>query len=160
MRQYFLFILAMLLTLRSSRSFFLGSSSMRAISSSKIVTTMAQVQSMSAAQLGAILKGDATIKSNYQIIDVREEDELKTCSIKDDAIINLPLGDAGAWSPKVEAGTLLDASKPTICLCHHGMRSMRVATFLTAKAGFEQVFNVEGGIHKYAENVDPSIGFY
>jgi predicted sulfurtransferase len=40
------------------------------------------------------------------------------------------------------------------------MRALRVATFLSQQAGFEEVYNVNGGIHKYAEDVDPSIGFY
>jgi hypothetical protein len=44
-------------------------------------------------------------------------------------------------------------------LCHAGIRSMQMATFLTSKAGFTRVFNVEGGIHAYAQ-IDPSVPFY
>jgi rhodanese-related sulfurtransferase len=81
-------------------------------------------------------------------------------SIADESIINLPLSTSEKWAPEIQAGKLLDSSKPTICLCHHGMRSMRVATFLVQNAAFEQVFNVEGGINMYAIKSDPSIGTY
>ena len=57
-----------------------------------------------------------------QIIDVREKNELAVASIKGADIVNLPLSEADIWGPKVEAGQLLDAAKPTICLCKAGMR--------------------------------------
>jgi rhodanese-related sulfurtransferase len=116
-----------------------------------------EVQRMTVTQFGDILKGDS--RSLYQIIDVREVDELAVASIKGADIINLPLGSAAEWSPKVEQGKLLDASKPTICLCKVGMRSMRVATFF-ASQGFEEVYNVDGGINGYANKVDPTIPMY
>jgi len=37
---------------------------------------------------------------------------------------------------------------------------MQVATFLTQRAGFAEVYNMEGGIHQYALEIDPSIGTY
>jgi len=114
---------------------------------------------MSASDFGKVLKAPDS-RSLYQIIDVREVSELQVSSIPGTDVLNLPLGDAGNWSPKVEAGTLLDASKPTICFCHHGMRSLRVAQFLAVKAGFEEVYNVDGGIHQYSVQVDPSIPTY
>lgn len=35
-----------------------------------------------------------------------------------------------AWTKQVESGELLDQTKITVVLCHHGMRSLRAATFL------------------------------
>ena len=32
--------------------------------------------------------------------------------------------------------------------------------YIVTQADFVEVYNVEGGIHAYAENVDPSIGTY
>lgn len=95
----------------------------------------------------------------YQIVDVREPHELEVASINGSDIINLPLGDAASWAPKVEGGELLDPKKPTLVLCKIGMRSMRMATFLVGK-GFEEVYNIEGGINGYANSVDPSIPMY
>ena len=40
------------------------------------------------------------------------------------------------------------------------MRSMRVAQFLVSKCGFNEVHNVNGGIHQYATKVDPTISTY
>lgn len=116
-----------------------------------------EVQRMTVQQFGDIIKGDS--RSMYQIIDVREVDELAVASIKGSDIINLPLGSAAEWSPKVEQGQILDATKPAICLCKVGMRSMRVATFLVSQ-GFEEVYNVDGGINGYANKVDPTIPMY
>ena len=61
---------------------------------------------------------------------------------------------------KSKYSDILDKTKPTICVCHHGMRSQRVAMFLTQQAGFEEVYNLTGGVNEYANKVDSSIGFY
>ncbi len=115
------------------------------------------VKNMNVKQFNDVLKSDA--RNIYQIIDVREKDELEIASIKGTDIMNLALQDAGSWSPKIENGTLLDNSKPTIVFCHHGGRSMRVAQFLVNK-GFNEVYNVDGGIHQFSVQVDPSINQY
>jgi rhodanese-related sulfurtransferase len=98
------------------------------------------VKNMKVEDFGAILN-DGTKRSTCQIIDVRELNELAVASIKGDDIIHLPLSTAGAWSPKVESGELLDSTKPTLCLCHHGMRSMKLAGFL-GSGNFKIVFMI------------------
>ncbi len=42
------------------------------------------------------------------------------------------------------------------------MTSLFVRCFRTSvqQAEFTDVYNVEGGIHAYAEQVDPTVGFY
>lgn len=62
--------------------------------------------------------------------------------------------------PKVLSGELLDKSKKALVLCHHGGRSMQVASFLASQAGFSDVLNASGGIHMYAELCDNSIPRY
>ena len=57
----------------------------------------------------------------------------------DGDVINLPMSAAEDWSRKVAAGDLLDKSKPTLCICKLGGRSMKMATFLASQAGFEEV---------------------
>lgn len=86
------------------------------------------VQRMSVEQFGKILHGEARL--SCQIIDVRETLELHKARIPGSDIIHLPLSDSNSWSQKVLTGSLLDPEKPTLCLCHHGMRSMQVASFL------------------------------
>eukprot|EP00607_Mallomonas_marina_P001061 CAMPEP_0182427640 /NCGR_PEP_ID=MMETSP1167-20130531/18939_1 /TAXON_ID=2988 /ORGANISM="Mallomonas Sp, Strain CCMP3275" /LENGTH=113 /DNA_ID=CAMNT_0024610021 /DNA_START=194 /DNA_END=535 /DNA_ORIENTATION=+ len=111
---------------------------------------------MTVVEFGRILKGDG--RSLYQIVDVREPTELQAASIKGDDIINLPLSQAGEWSVKIVEGDILDANRPTLCLCHVGMRSMKMANFLVQQAGFKEVYNIDGGIQQYSEIVDPSVG--
>ena len=86
------------------------------------------VQRMSVEQFGKILQGES--RSSCQIIDVRETLELQKVRIPGADIIHLPLSDSNSWSQKVLTGSLLDPEKPTLCLCHHGVRSMQVASFL------------------------------
>ena len=85
-------------------------------------------KNMKAEEFVAILQ--STSRADYQIIDVREADELKDISLVGDDIIHLPLSGAEAWSSKVTQGSLLDSSKPTLCMCKLGGRSMKVANFL------------------------------
>ena len=46
-----------------------------------------------------------------------------------------------------------------VCICHHGARSMQVATFLESR-GFESVINMTGGIHGWSQQVDPAVSTY
>jgi len=120
--------------------------------------SIAQVQRMEVKKFGSILKDDT--RSLYQIIDVREANELQLAAIPGSDIIHLPLSTAGDWMQEIIKGSLLDSSKPTLCLCHHGVRSMQMASFLVSQADFEDVANIEGGIDAYAGQVDSSVGEY
>jgi len=53
----------------------------------------------------------------------------------------------------------LPRDRDIVVMCHGGVRSMKVAYFLTQN-GFTQVTNLAGGIHAWACDVDPSIGTY
>ena len=63
-------------------------------------------------------------RSSFQILDVREPNELDVVKLPFSDVINLPLSTAGEWSGKIETGMMLDPTKPTICLCHHGIISL------------------------------------
>jgi len=53
----------------------------------------------------------------------------------------------------------LDAEQPTVCICHHGMRSAQVVAFLEHQ-GFDAVYNLAGGIAAWSDEVDPSVPRY
>lgn len=53
----------------------------------------------------------------------------------------------------------LDDTKEVVAICHHGGRSMQVATFLE-KNGFARVHNLAGGIDAWSRAVDPSVPVY
>ena len=115
------------------------------------------VQTMSVEALSTLIKSGEI--GTYQLIDVREKDELETAKLNVANLIHLPLSTSEQWMRQIADGKLLDSDVPTLCLCHHGVRSFRMATFL-AQHDFNKVFNIEGGIDAYARNVDNSIGFY
>ncbi|KAL6516365.1 hypothetical protein OROGR_019670 [Orobanche gracilis] len=101
-----------------------------------------------------------------QLIDVREPDEVALASLPGFKVLSLQ--QFNNWGPEIT--TKFDPRKDTYVLianrivqmtnkCHHGTRSLRVAQWLQTQ-GFKRVFNVSGGIHQYAVNVDPSIPTY
>ena len=53
----------------------------------------------------------------------------------------------------------LQPDAPVVCICHHGGRSMQVATFLQSKA-FATVYNLAGGMDHWSQFVDSSIKRY
>jgi rhodanese-related sulfurtransferase len=88
------------------------------------------------------------------LLDVREGWEVQTASAKPEALdlLHMPMQTIPARLHE------LDKTRPIACLCHHGGRSMQVASFLT-QHGFE-VVNVAGGIHAWSAQVDPRIPVY
>jgi rhodanese-related sulfurtransferase len=88
------------------------------------------------------------------LLDVREGWEVQTASAKPEALdlLHMPMQTIPARLHE------LDKIRPIACLCHHGSRSMQVASFLM-QHGFE-VVNVAGGIHAWSAQVDPSIPVY
>ncbi len=105
-------------------------------------------------------KSTSGLRAKYQIVDVREPVELEIAAIKGSDVINLPLSTASTWASKVIDGEVLDKTKPTLSLCHHGRRSMQMAHFLVHQAGFTEVHNIEGGIDAYSAECDKTIAKY
>jgi rhodanese-related sulfurtransferase len=97
------------------------------------------------------------VKSHGQplVLDVREPHELQTASItpKGFELVTIPMGSI------VDRLNELDPSRPLACLCHHGSRSMQVATFLEKK-GFAHLANLSGGIDAWSTQVDPGVPHY
>ncbi len=85
------------------------------------------------------------------LLDVREPWEFQTCHIA--GSLAMPMSSVPARQEE------LDPAQPVVCICHHGARSLAVATFLE-RAGFEQVINLAGGIHGWALQVDGSMPTY
>ena len=94
--------------------------------------------------------GDAAPRQPIQLIDVREAHELEAAALP--GFVLRPLS---AFDP---AG--LDPAAKTIVLCHHGVRSQRVASHLVADLGFTDVWNVAGGIDAYARLADRGVPLY
>ncbi|TAK90607.1 MAG: sulfurtransferase [Burkholderiaceae bacterium] len=86
-----------------------------------------------------------------QLLDVREAWELQKCSL--DNVIAIPLGQVPA---QVER---LDPQRPVVCICHHGWRSLQAAAWLE-RNGFDEVYNLSGGVAAWANEVDPQFPTY
>jgi rhodanese-related sulfurtransferase len=89
------------------------------------------------------------------VLDVREPHELEIASVHAAGfkLLAIPMG---VIPPRLNE---LDPDQPIACLCHHGGRSMQVATFLESR-GFSNVANIAGGIHAWSAEIDPSIPRY
>jgi adenylyltransferase/sulfurtransferase len=88
---------------------------------------------------------------DIDLIDVREPYELNIARIPNVRLI--PLGTLGDAIPS------LDPERETVVICRTGARSGRAVQQLRA-AGFEHVYNLVGGIHRWADEVDPSLPKY
>lgn len=90
------------------------------------------------------------IKDQVELIDVREQDEWDLVNIGGKLI---PLSQLDVRFSEI------DKSKKIVVMCHHGGRSMRACQFLESQ-GFEELYNVEGGIHHWSLHVDPNVQQY
>ena len=93
------------------------------------------------------------LKNNHDIflMDVREPFEYEICNIESSVL--LPLNQVAL---NLES---LPKEKPIIVICHHGGRSRKIMNYLKAN-GFEMVYNLDGGIDRYAIEVDKKIERY
>ncbi|MFH1277495.1 MAG: molybdopterin-synthase adenylyltransferase MoeB [Candidatus Eisenbacteria bacterium] len=85
------------------------------------------------------------------VLDVREPLESQIGAIPGAVVI--PIGEIP------ERFHEIDRSKEIVCVCRTGIRSLHAAMFLTYQ-GYGRVYNLVGGIHAWAEEVDPSIPKY
>lgn len=102
---------------------------------------------MSPAELQARLEaGDELV-----LLDVREDEEIAICALP--GITHVPLGELSVRLPE------LDPDAETVCICHHGIRSANAAAALSG-LGFENLWNLTGGMDRWAREVDPAMPLY
>ena len=89
-------------------------------------------------------------EKKYELIDVRETEEVNICSIKDSK--HIPLNTIP------ESISQLSTDKVYAIICHSGMRSHHVTHYLKDK-GFK-VYNVVGGIDEWAKSIDTKMEIY
>jgi len=97
------------------------------------------------------LKEKLDARQPVQLVDVREPFEHEIANI--DSARLIPLGELSDRLKELDRGRL------TIVHCHSGMRSAQ-AVRLLRKAGFDNVFNLEGGIAKWSDEIDPDVPKY
>ena len=90
-------------------------------------------------------------KEEYQIIDVREPYEYDIANLGGSLI---PAGQIELSIEKIAS------NKKVIFLCRSGLRSAAVIDKLQKKYGFENLYNLEGGILVWAEEIDTDMPKY
>lgn len=85
------------------------------------------------------------------LLDVREPWEYRITHLEDSRLI--PMRDIPARAED------LDPARETIVICHHGIRSRRVAMYLESR-GFTDVVNLRGGLDAWARETDISMATY
>jgi rhodanese-related sulfurtransferase len=85
------------------------------------------------------------------ILDVREPWEIAICAFPDS--INIRMNELPAALDRLPSDRML------VVVCHHGMRSLKVAQWLRGN-GFPNAVNLSGGIDAWARAIDPSVATY
>ena len=93
------------------------------------------------------------------LLDVREPYELNAVQLGADVEM-APLSElATLQEDALPESVMADKEAEIIVICHHGQRSLQAAAWLKMK-GWSNVASMAGGVHAYAMQIDPSIGFY
>lgn len=98
-----------------------------------------------------VLKQRLDRGDKLELIDVRDPWEFETCLITGSRNI-----------PMVELETRLQTINPLeeiVVICHHGTRSLQVAGYLES-LGYQNMICLEGGVHLWAQTVDPEMPQY
>lgn len=85
------------------------------------------------------------------LLDVREPQELAVAALP--GAQHIPMREIPGRLSEI------DRSLPIVVVCHAGGRSRQVAAFLLAN-GFEQVYNLAGGIDAWSVEIDPDLPRY
>ncbi|MFV2029288.1 rhodanese-like domain-containing protein [Neisseria sp. S1] len=85
------------------------------------------------------------------LLDVREDEEVAFCALPGHT--HIPMNMLPLRQNELPDGL------PIVVYCHHGMRSLYSAMYL-AEAGFESLYNLQGGIDAWSQQVDPTTPRY
>jgi len=99
------------------------------------------------------LKAKQDAEEDFLLLDVRTEYEREI--VKLDGGMHMDIKEFDPEDPALAAWR----EKPIVCMCHHGGRSARAQQILL-EHGYENVMNLTGGIHAYAERIDTSLPTY
>jgi adenylyltransferase/sulfurtransferase len=89
-------------------------------------------------------------KADFQLIDVREEHELEICEIGGE---HIPMGDV------MDNLNKIPKDKQVVIHCRSGARSGAICQALETQ-GYNNVYNLKGGIIAWANEIDPSLTKY
>ena len=91
------------------------------------------------------------------LVDVREKEELSIASL-DEPVIHFPLSEFSLWSKTFSK--YLSFEEPIVVFCHSGIRSLKFGIWLLEKDTRYKVWNLQGGIDSWSQEVDSSVKRY
>jgi sulfur-carrier protein adenylyltransferase/sulfurtransferase len=97
------------------------------------------------------LKSMMDNQEDFQLIDVREPFEYDIANIGAELI---PMGDIPDNLDKISK------DKKVILHCKSGARSGNMAQYLENQYGFDNIYNLKGGILAWADQIDPAVQKY
>ncbi|MDX2246408.1 MAG: molybdopterin-synthase adenylyltransferase MoeB [Bacteroidia bacterium] len=92
-----------------------------------------------------------SLGTDFQLIDVREPHEYEIVNIGGELI---PQNEIEDHLEKIHSG------KPVIIHCRSGVRSAKVIRLLEEKYGFENLYNLKGGVLAYAKEINTALPTY
>jgi len=90
-------------------------------------------------------------QEDFQLIDVREPREHEYCNIGGELI---PMGTIISRIDQIKK------DKKVVIYCRSGNRSANVVMALEQKYGYNNLYNLKGGILDWSDDIDPSIPKY
>lgn len=113
------------------------------------------MQRIPAREVPALLARLAAQGLRPQWLDVREPWEAALARVERPEVDGryIPMGELPGRLAE------LDAGRPVLVLCHHGVRSAQVTMFLS-RHGYPHAYNIEGGIDAWSREVDPTVARY
>lgn len=97
----------------------------------------------------AELKAWIDAGKDFQLIDTRDEDKYETCHIPNAISI-----------PQLKLPEMIGAVDNTavvVIYCIYGIKSEQVYIYLKDKLKIKELFILDGGVYKYAMEIDPSM---
>ncbi|MEZ0486784.1 molybdopterin-synthase adenylyltransferase MoeB [Fibrella aquatica] len=90
------------------------------------------------------------------LLDVREREEYDLCHL--DGAVLIPVGMIAATAAADRKR--IPTNVPVVIYCHHGIRSANVANYLYTQSGYANLYNLEGGINAWAQQIEPEMATY
>lgn len=107
------------------------------------------MQHISVSELDKILSNK---QKHIQLIDVREDYELDICKLEN--IIHIPLNDIPDNADKIQNDV------DVIFICRSGVRSAKAIEWLEENYPLENLYNLEGGMIAWINEIDASMAKY